>query len=169
MKLFPLICIPLLIGCATKTPPPTTKDAAPEAAIIVSETKEYANSEFKLSVPVNWSEITKHQDDVQYMAGNIDSKSLLMVIKEPYNRTYDEYIIANIRSVKQNGVKVANVSELTSNGTKFALIKAYQDDITVLMWITVKDGFGWGFSCGGLVGDASMSECEAMFNSFVLK
>lgn len=74
-----------------------------------------------------------------------------ILAKEESPATYDEYIIANVRAVKDAGANVRSTKQVEENGHKFVLIESAKDNLHVWTWVTLEKGFGYNFSCGGPV------------------
>ena len=154
------------------------QDAAPEASIkeVIDATpisfKEIDHTDWKILLPDKWEVLVPTRDTIQFMAINNSSNHRLMIYKEAFHATYDAYIIYNIRALKQSGIHVSSINEIIVNGSKFAFIKAFQDEKNIWIWLSFRNEFGWGFYCRGDMEDASsnlLNDCEVVFNSFTLK
>jgi hypothetical protein len=98
---------------------------------------------------------------------------MTFVVKEATNNTYPEYVVSTIRGFAEADVTIDAIKQVTISGQRFTLAQLNHDDEVVWAWITVKDGSGYGFTCGCEInvdaGAVQRDLCQAMADTFVIK
>ena len=182
-KLFTILCFTaLLVACvwaclpANNPAPPhadcTSDSCALPVALAARTGLNYEN--VQLSLPGDgWAMAQIPVEEVRLAIKNDSQNCSALLIKEGTTVSYGQYVIAVVRSFVAEGDQVSSAKQVVVNGNKFVLIQANRDHLTVWTWVTVKDGFGYGFSCGGeVMADAGSSLhdlCQDVANTLEIK
>lgn len=96
-------------------------------------------------------------------------------IKEPTSDTYSQYVIATIRQFADQYNHINEIDQVIVNGNKFVKVQISNDTSMVWSWLSVKNGFGYQFNCGGDVDQDADSNnlahdlCQEVANSVEIK
>ena len=149
-------------------PPPVTSVSvevkSPSAPLLVFvEDMEY------VLPSTDWESVTSNKPEVKSMASNKKEQNLVVMVKEKYAGEYDEYVLSNIRSLKDQGAFVVGATQSDLNGLKWVFVDSTKNDVRLLQWITVRNGFGYSLSCGGK-GDPELQlqVCQQIANTLKL-
>jgi hypothetical protein len=72
-----------------------------------------------------------------------------MFLKEPYSAAPEGYVIEALRGIKGAGAKITSSHTAELNGVKYTVIESVKDKVVVWAWVTVKNNYGYVFTCGG--------------------
>lgn len=159
MKQFVLAAILALglVSCSSCTKPNDVPITTPTATVSVptptatpvDTNVTLSKDNFKITVPnANWVALPPTPDQiVGYL--NKDKQNLVVLVKEPFSGSYENYILEAIRSVKNDGGTVVSTKQVSISNQNFVLVEATQDMVSIWMWVTVVNEFGYSFSCGG--------------------
>lgn len=126
----------------------------------------------------NWSFTLPSHD---WISGSDDSgpsalvindslKNLVAFMKEEFPGTMQDYALFAVRGMRGAGATLVSSSIVTVNGTNFVLVESNKGSVRVFQWLTVKDHFGYGLSCGGLDSDNSQRNiCMGVINTLTIK
>jgi hypothetical protein len=92
-------------------------------------------------------------------------KNLVLLSKQADASTYDQFVLGAIRGVKDSGGTLASAKQVTLNGHKFVVLDVTKNNVQFFMWVTLDNGFGYGFSCGGPVELAPHDLCFGVANT----
>ena len=123
-----------------------------------------------LTLPMTWGEEPNSRKTVLLVAIEPKLESLLVLTKEPYTGTFDQFAIDSIRGLRSGDAGLVGTSSVELNGSPFVLAETTKDGLTMLEWITVKDGFGYGLSCGGpeVNSDKHVEACQKIATSLTI-
>lgn len=130
---------------------------------------------WEFSVPGNeWSVEDISDPDTKVVVRNLNSESVIVLIKEQTANTYPGYIISTIQSFSDRDAEILSMEQVTVNGTKSIKVHMVnKDKEAVWSWITFKDGFGYTFSCGGEVSlagrNARSDYCQSIADTLHIK
>jgi hypothetical protein len=154
-----MIAIFSLIGCScTKDKPmsplgkPLDLPSASVSATAVIPPAPYLVSveNFKVVLPSNdWTILNSDTPGVRFLGKNLKLNNLVVLIKEKYTGTYDDYALLNFRGLKDQGATLVSSDQAEFGGAEWVFISSTKDDVSLLQWVTYKDGFGYALSCGG--------------------
>lgn len=112
--------------------------------------KEFSDENWSFTVPGDtWTLTPPPSPELKVMAINQDLGCLLLFLKEPTTSDYASYAVDAIRSFAQDDVVINSVHQVMINSIKFVKVQVSTEDTVVWTWLTVKNGFGYGLSCGG--------------------
>ena len=120
-----------------------------ETSINLPVDKTVSGDTWELVVPLGWEPKDSGNPKVPLTIYNESNKWSIMFLKEQYPGLKDQYVIEQIRGLRGAGGKLVTASEVELNGNKFTLLEAKKDTTAVWAWVTVKDGWGYAFTCGG--------------------
>jgi hypothetical protein len=105
---------------------------------------------------------------------NLEKECMVLLIKEPTELTFAQYVIESLRGFSEGGARVVGVKQVTLNQQKFILMEARLSDGDALMaWNGIKDGFGYSLSCfWHPSADAGVNQyefCKEIANSLEIK
>lgn len=133
------------------------------------ETKEtVVKDNWELVLPFGSNKTFNPEKDIALTVMiNDPSEIVLVLAKEAFTESYDDYLIHSLRGIRASGSEIISIKELDSNNEKFMEIESKKGSITVLNWIAVKNNFGYALSCGGSADDAMVEDiCLEIFSSF---
>lgn len=128
----------------------------------------FSGDTWELTLPVGWKKTEQVSEDTILTATLKDEHLIFFLLKEEYKGPYENYIISAIRGIKNAKLEIKSLKQVEINGTKFVLLETYKDDFNLLIWITAKNGFGYGLSCGGPT-SPKFDECTQIASSFKIK
>lgn len=124
----------------------------PTAGIPVQPvTKLVAQENWQFTLPgVEWYERESPTPDIKVaIMGSIpEHAALILFIKEEVDGGFADYVIGTIRSFAILEFKIDSVKQLIIDGRKFILVQVSKDNKVLWSWLTVKDNFGYAFTCG---------------------
>lgn len=171
-----------LVGCPNSDPVSldagTVKDAAPDTFVCEDDASEDVDlsgdtvvsaDNWQLVLPREWAK-QEAPKGVALLATNTKEQGLLLMTKEPYEGSYDEFAIETVRGLRGQGAEILTTSTVQANEL-FVYIRSQQGDLIADTWVTVKDDFGYSVSCGSLSSNfGKLSEdCERILFSFEMK
>lgn len=120
-----------------------------------------------------WSPRPQVADEIKLAMQNRDQTCLVFVVKEKTDDSYGAYVVSTIRGFVESGGLIDSVEMVMVNGERWCLTQVDHSDEVIWLWVLVKDGFGYGFTCGcELNPDAGASQyrlCQSMMDTFQLK
>jgi hypothetical protein len=147
--------------------------ASADAGVVIPptplEVKEtVVKDNWELVLPFGSNKTFNPEKDIALTVMISDPSEIVLVLsKEDFSESYDEYLIHSLRGIRASGSEIISIKELNSNNQKFMEIESKKGSITVLNWITVKNNFGYTLSCGGSAEDAMVEDvCLEVFSSF---
>jgi hypothetical protein len=174
-----------LISCSPKAPdppPPCDGSTCPDPTATVSptatttstglptvpSTQVLAAENWEVAVPATWSKLTLPEPiaEIKVYYGHAETRNLVIFLKEPFAGLAGEYVLQNLRGLKDSGARISSAKQVDVNGNKFVLVDVDRDGIHLYMWITAKNGFGYVLSCGGSATTEGKEElCQVIANS----
>jgi hypothetical protein len=127
---------------------------------------------WEATVPADWESKTDGVDvQTQAVVYHPSDKELIMVLREKYDGVVEGYAIEALRGIKGAKADVVSAKSTSLNGINFTLIESKKDNVTVWAWVTVKDGFGYVFTCGGDASqlDLHRNSCNNIALTFKIK
>ena len=120
-----------------------------EAGVPFTGPQEIISQEnWQFSLPgVGWQKLTPSTEGIKVVISNEQTQRLVIFVKEPTTESYNEYVVGNMRTISQAGAAIRGAQNIKMNGGTYGFILA--GDWNILIWITVKDGFGYVLTCGG--------------------
>lgn len=97
--------------------------------------------------------------EIKLSAFSAETNTLVLLIKEPTELTLPGYAISTIRVFLSDGATLQSAKQVLIGGQKFILVNMTRSFEIVWAWITVKDGIGYGLTCG-----SDLSELDAGSN-----
>lgn len=117
--------------------------------IVTTPTTQVSIGDFwEVSYPIDWKKKDSTDPDVKAFYADSITNSMSLIAEEEFDGTFDEYVIATLRSLKSNDVTIVSSSVSFKNGNKVAFIVSENSDVKALMWIVVKSGKAFSLSCG---------------------
>jgi hypothetical protein len=95
-------------------------------------------------------------------------KLLVILTKEEFQGTTEQYSLLAMRSARDSGATVASVAPVEINGTKYVLVETFKTNangtkVSVWQWVGVKASLAYGLTCGGPASVATVqSDCQAV-------
>jgi hypothetical protein len=155
--------------------------ALPEAAVAgesaagAPQAREvFGEENWQFSTPFSgWERTKSNSPDIKLVLANAKEECLVIILKEETGDSFGQYIIGSIRAFVVSGYRVSAIKQVKLNNIPFVEVQINSSDATVWAWITVKDGFGYGFSCGGDInpdaGTTLHDLCQNIANTFEVK
>ena len=164
------LCALGLLSCPAPTDP-TSSDAAIDV-VPITEVQVVGDS-WLVTLPVAWTQETNMPSgkNVKMVAERKEAQALVLLIKEPYSGTNDQYAIDTIRKYRDQGSTINHAASVIINDNHFVTVKTTNENIIVDSFITVKDGFAYSLECGGTDINASQfaPDCQKIADSLKIK
>ena len=127
-------------------------------------------STWEITLPSGFKEKSKPKPEVELVTYSERDKALVVVTKEKFSGNFEEYVLMNLRKVKDTGARVEATKTVDADGKKFVQLEMMKDDVKIWSLVTTKDGLGYGVSCGGPPPYEPVNTlCSFITTSFVLK
>ncbi len=124
---------------------------------------------FKFVAPADWTQQTNPLDtNIKVMFTNTEKEGLFIMATLPFLDSYNEYILTSIRELKDNGIEVLQSTPVIINGEDFIVIDTAKDTIRASIWLSLKNGIAYQFTCGSRSDDLK-GLCTTIANSIELK
>ena len=145
-----------------------TSDVVAES---VSKETVVDNKDFTITLPVTWKQEVSQSSSVVLLAKNPLSESMLVLTKESFTGSFDQFSIEAIRGLRGQGAEISSMQSIVINSNLFTQLSSTQGDVEVVTLLSVKNGFGYSLNCGGPEVDMAQfkSDCQKMFDSLQLK
>src|SRR5574338_866647 len=169
-------------SCATKSPPVSERpvvvldagpDAAPDAAPDAGKTVIVSGEGWELTLPDNGWELQQAcKTDGSCLSAmvNDDIGNLMLMLRRASDESLEAFTLREVRAAKDNGATVRSVKQLSLNGHNFVLVEATKDNAKVFVWITLSNGVGYEFSCGGPNDDGRQDKlCSGVVSTLKIK
>jgi hypothetical protein len=141
-----------LISCNSCSKNDTHTTVPPTASVVVpppATTQLVKGDSFQFVIPADWSQQSNPLDtNIKAMYSNNEKEALLMLASQPFLQSQDEFVLLAIRDLRDNGVDIGTSNPVVINGQSYVFMDTEKDNITAYMWLTVKDGIGYQFTCG---------------------
>jgi hypothetical protein len=185
-----LASLGLVAGCgsqpkpvAVNAPPPpaVVALAAPAAPAVLSTPAAPKDTSVKLTGDNwsftcpndNWTEVKTGREEILGMANDASEHRRIMLIAQDFKGPAQIFPLVILSSVKEQGGKVTATKEATINGNAYNYIATSAvesgNPLDVFMWLTVKNGMGYVFMCGGHPADDLSSMCDSVAATLELK
>lgn len=158
----------LLLSCGLVSCNSCSKNntgTAPTASVVVPPaptSQVVASDNFKFVLPADWTQKDNPMEtNIKAMYINNEKEALVMLAKQPFLGSQDEFVLLAIRDLRDNGVVVGTSNPVTINGQDFITIETVRDNVNAYMWLSVKDGYSYQFSCG-----ARLTDLQELCTSF---
>jgi hypothetical protein len=157
------ITVAFISPCTTQTPTVSTPSVAEHhtdcndgscplpAGLAVPATKLVVQENWEFTLPgADWIEREPPAPDIKVaIIGSVPEHAVLVLfIKEEIDRTFTDYVIGTVRSFAEMEFKINSIKQVVINDRKFVLVQATNQDKVIWSWLSVKDKFGYAFSCG---------------------
>lgn len=122
----------------------------------------------------NWSREALPGASVVEFLRNAEMDADVVLVKEQTPETFAEYVLIYVRGLDVGSTGgVLTSSEVTVNGNKFELVQVVQGGLVLLMWVTVKDGYGYILACGNDIDagtpSVTLDLCKSIGETFQIK
>lgn len=110
--------------------------------------------------------IESPNDEIKVIRLSPEPNSVMaLFIKEPLDtETLADYAVESIKDFDQLGYQLNSVKQFPLNDNRFVLTQMNKNDRVIWNWLTVKDGFGYVFACGGDINaDAGTGQHDLCF------
>lgn len=124
-------------------------DVSAQDSFIEASINHIVKDNIEFTLPQVWIEKQGEHDNVKLLAIESLNEGLILVTKEQYTETFDQFVIETLRSLRGDGIEITGTSSVIINDTTYVFAGAAKDDIRMMVWMTVKSGYGYGFMCGG--------------------
>jgi hypothetical protein len=170
-----VVCV---IACNKHTTAPIEKDcdagvcALPHLPTGIRKTVSQDNWKFSL-IGSDWDTTESPLLNTKVVSKNEIKNCLVSFVKEPTTDTYSQYIIATIRAFAAQYNHINEVSQVVINSNNFIEVQINNDTTVVWSWISVKEGYGYRFTCGSDIdvdaGNLVHNLCQKIANSIEIK
>jgi len=144
-----------------KNNPPTV---VPQPSHVIS------GDTWSFTVPsADWVNIKAPNPEIRAALLNPEKHNMVLLIKEQFAGTNEQYVLAAMQSLKSTGAKFKSVKHFSRNGDDFVVIETTKDNMRAWFWVIAKGGFGYGFSCGGFDAEVWHRDlCFGMANTLTI-
>jgi len=148
-----------------------TDQSVTDSALDVSTCKIMSGDTWEFTVPNGWESKSSSDKSIAAMLFNDSNQELIMLLREDYNGPVEGYIIEAIRGVKGADAKLISSKQTEVNGVKYTILESKKGPVTVWAWVTVKNNFGYVFTCGGDESEVfkHQASCLSVMNTFRIK
>lgn len=137
------------------------------ADIVLIKEQVITGSNWELVLPSQqWNKKETNRQNVELLAIDTSLANLVLFTKEPYNHSYDQFVIESLRTLRGESSFILKTSDIIISDIQFVQAETVKNDIHMILWVTVKDGFGYTLSCGG---PEDTSDCQKIANTLVIK
>ena len=164
----------LLCGCVNATPFNETILPAPNEMVvptIISNTRPKLNpnnivgDNWQLTLSGSgWQKEQPTNDGIKAAYSNSGKECSVMFIKNETDLSLMDYVISLVVTLKNFGIDAPEITDIKINDLNAILITARLSGKTMYIWAITKNGFGYGFSCGGAI-DSTLVNRELKFCS----
>lgn len=134
------------------------------------KTELVSGDTWQITLPLGLQKKPVTKTDIVLSAFLDKEKVLLVLLKEKFSGSFEQYTISSARGIKDAGATIQSSATVELNGAKFALLEAVKNDVKIWSLVTTKNGFGYGLSCGGpSPHDDAHTVCTSITNTFTLK
>jgi hypothetical protein len=147
-------------------------NSKPDVQIIDSGTEELveqviSGSSWTIVLPIGWEREETTYPNIELVAAEKTNKSLLVFSKEPYTKSSDQFAIESFRTLRGEGAQLEETSVAIINNERFITAESIKGNIRMLVWLTVKNNFGYTILCGGSQDNIiSLSDCQKIISRF---
>jgi hypothetical protein len=132
-------------ACGTACPLPTSP-----STITVPEVRfeEVTQENWRFDLPgTGWESKDSSNPSIKVMKRNLSQECMVLLIKEQTNLAFSYYAIESIKGFSLGG-KITAIKQTMFDNQKFILVEGtILDNDIFLSWNTIKDGFGYSFTC----------------------
>lgn len=117
-------------------------------------------------------EMSLENSTVEVLFVDGPNQRLLTIATEEFPGTTDDFVNLNVAQIVRHGINVNSASHTKLADQGAGLIDSSSDVLHIWVWLTVKNGVGFTFACGGVeLTQASeiFATCEEMARSFEIK
>jgi len=132
-----------------------------------------SNDMWEITLPALWEQQDKEltsSPGTELIAANKESEAVFVLVSKQTDKSFDQYAIEYIRSIRGAGFAVEYITYSTMNCSRYVVITAIRDGIKGMIWLTVNEDrkISYELSCGGSVGNENsfMSDCNKFAKSF---
>jgi len=130
---------------------PFTSYAKNSPVVVPQSSWIISGDTWAFTVPsADWVNINPPNPKIKAALVNPEKHNMVLFIKEEFVGTNSQYVLASMQSLKSAGAQFKSVKQVSLNGVNFTLVEALKENMRVWFWFNAKDGFGYGFSCGGV-------------------
>lgn len=154
----------ILANCDKPSPPDV------DAALLPVEThvQDVSQDNWHLSVPVvNWIPQSVGDGDVKLFL--VDSKSIVMLVKQETNDELPDFAASVLRDFSVGGATIFSIYQITLNDQEFVQAEVAKRSAAMWVWMTTKNGYGYGLVCGGSIdpdaGTTMRDMCQNIANT----
>ncbi len=148
--------------------PTPVVDAGTDVEIPVSKTEIISGSNWSFVMPIGWNKETNSAPTVEATLFNKDKHNLVLFMVEPFQGTYEEYVLLALRSIKDTNANLVSAKQVEINKLKYLLIEATKGGTVMYSWVYFKNNQGYSLSCGGKVEEDNLDICMSIANSLVI-
>lgn len=160
------------------TLPDASYDASDAGSIVDSSSQEtslmpivIANDNWQFELPSTDWKLTPTDDggpDAFYQ--NLKDKSLLILLKEDFIGSTQDYTLIAVRGLKEANLKLLSSSQMIIDSKLFIYLELANGNIKIFQIMYAKNKFGYSLSCGGLDIENTLKEkCLNILNTFKIK
>jgi hypothetical protein len=181
MKALALVVLLSLVSCTDNQA--TLLDASPcsevscplhlpEAGSVeeVSDTIAQDNWQFAVSGP-GWQVVDYPTDDhsIKIVMANEGLDTIIFLAKEPTQKSATDYIMSVMRTFRMAEATISSAKTIKINDTLFLQINAATEGKHLASWVSVKNGFGYVFTCSVDKDDVPIAGCEKIASTLVIQ
>lgn len=101
---------------------------------------------------------------------NLKDKSLLILLKEDFTGSTQDYTLLAIRGLKEANLRLLSSSQLLIDNKIFNYLELVNGNIKLFQVLYAQNKFGYSLSCGGLDSENTFKEkCLSIFNTVRIK
>lgn len=172
MCLFLAVSITSCVEKAVPVPIPTQMPSASVPDVVLhapSVPFVVSIEDFEVLLPSNeWRQVVNSKPEIKFLAKNDKLNNLVVVVKEKFSGSYDDYALTNIRGLKDQGAVIVKADQSEFGGAKWVFVSSSNDGVNLFQWITYRDGYGYALSCGGQGVEEQATVCQQIASTLKL-
>jgi hypothetical protein len=148
---------------------------SPDAQVIdssfeVPKEQVVSGDTWEIILPPEWDKKNSDNSDIILLAADQSTETLVVMTKKKYDNSYDQFVLEALRNLRGDGVTLGEASNAIINNVSFTTAETVKDNLRMLMWVTVRNGFGYELSCGGPEANLeSISDCQKIATSLKIR
>lgn len=159
-----------IIQCSSNESAVTSHTATTSSSGNFDNLEEVSSDTWQLMIPNQFREKSPVQKNVVLSRLSQSDNLLVVLLKEKYPGSYDQYILGAVRAFREGGASIISSESVTIGGAKFSQLEIIKGDVTVLNWIYHSNNFGYILSCGGpSISVYSRQKCSKIAESLQIK
>lgn len=122
--------------------------------------------------PGEWADSEDISPTLGFATLNLEKSCVVILGKDETDASYSDFVVGTLKFFVDKGARFHYVRHVTINNQKFITCEFDKTGEIVWMWLTTKDGFAYGLTCGGDdmdAGDNIRQFCQSIAPTIKIK